>query len=346
MEHHPHHTHHRVHHRKKKISKAIFIVLLVLIFGFAGARFLDGYFSSNSNTATTTPTVTKPKPKPTPKPVTPVTPVAKPFEQLKISVLPEKVVQGDPVLIYIDGLTTTSNIKSFTIDGRPLSIFLYKGYVTALFGADLRAPAGTFPLVLTFLDGKEIKGEVTIGVRPDVRKNFGIPEKFGGDTPQAEKDLIKSLIDESNIINSLPITYTKLWTEDFGSPLEGSLKVDDPFGYTRVTGNSVLSHKGTDLYAPIGTPVYAMNKGVVHLSRDLHNGGGTVIINHGQGLQTVYMHLSVMKVVEGQEVQKGDVIGLTGDTGYVLHPHLHLTVRVWEIAVDAMTFLEIFGEDN
>lgn len=335
--------HHRTHHLRKKVSKVIFSITILLLVGFAGMRFLDAYFSSSGNTATTTtPVVTKPKP----KPETPITPVSKPFDQQKIEVLPKKIQQGDPALIFIDGLTTTANIKSFTIDGRPLSIFLYKGYVTALFGVDLRAPAGTFPLVLTYLDGKEIKGEITIDVRPEVRENFGIPEKFGGNTPQAEKDLIKSLIDESNVINSLPITYQRYWKEDFGLPLKIPIEVDDPFGVTRVTGNSILSHKGTDLNASIGTPVYAMNLGVVSLARNLHNGGGTVIIDHGQGLQTVYMHLSETKMIEGQSVEKGDLIGLSGDTGYVLHPHLHLTVRVWEIAVDAMRFLELFGEDK
>jgi murein DD-endopeptidase MepM/ murein hydrolase activator NlpD len=69
-----------------------------------------------------------------------------------------------------------------------------------------------------------------------------------------------------------------------------------------------------------------------------------VIIDHGAGVQTVYMHLSKIGVTEGQMVEKGDVIATSGDTGYAGNPHLHLTVRIWEIAIDPMKFLEIMGE--
>ena len=88
-----------------------------------------------------------------------------------------------------------------------------------------------------------------------------------------------------------------------------------------------------------------MNSGKVVFSGSLRNYGHTVIIDHGYGLHTVYMHLSERRVELNQAVGKSELIGLSGDTGYVLGPHLHLSVRINSISIDPMKFMEIFGED-
>jgi murein DD-endopeptidase MepM/ murein hydrolase activator NlpD len=56
------------------------------------------------------------------------------------------------------------------------------------------------------------------------------------------------------------------------------------------------------------------------------------------------MHLSEIIVVKGQMVEKGVLLGKSGDTGYTLNPHLHLTVRIWDVSIDPIKFLELFGE--
>lgn len=263
-----------------------------------------------------------------------------------LSITPETIQQGEPALITVEGVTSTSSVKSFTFNGRRLVTFLYKGQVTALLGINLRAAPGTFPLVLTLNDGRQSQQNFVIKERVIVRVPFGIPEKLGGNTPEAEKELISTLVQEGKIINAIPTSNEKLWSENFGLPLTGPLVVEDIYGYTRITGNSTLSHKGTDLRAPIGTPVYAMNRGLVRFTDYLRNYGNAVVIDHGLGLQTVYMHLSKISVNEGQMVEKGDLIGMSGDTGYVLSPHLHLSVRIWGVAVDPMKFLELLGSEN
>ena len=106
-----------------------------------------------------------------------------------------------------------------------------------------------------------------------------------------------------------------------------------------------MPHKGVDLNAPMGTPVYSMNKGVVKFATSTRNYGMTILVDHGVGLQTVYMHLSEIKVTNGQAVEKGELLGLSGDTGYVLNPHLHVTVRIWDVSIDTMKFLELLGEN-
>ncbi len=248
-------------------------------------------------------------------------------------------------MIVVEGLTSTSSIASFTFDKRPLNFFIYDSYVTAFFGADLYQTPGTLPLILTLKDGMQVKGSLVIEPRKRVTEPYTIPDKLGGNTPESIRTLVTTLAAEGKIINALPSAREVMWTEKFRAPLDtplnGSLVIDDPYGYTRIIGNFSMPHKGTDLVADIGTKVYAMNKGIVRLASTFRNYGNTIVIDHGGGVQTVYMHLSEMGVVEGQPVEKDEVIGLTGDTGYADHPHLHVSVKIWDIAIDPMRFLEL-----
>jgi murein DD-endopeptidase MepM/ murein hydrolase activator NlpD len=103
-----------------------------------------------------------------------------------------------------------------------------------------------------------------------------------------------------------------------------------------------ITHKGTDFRAVEGTPVLAMNRGVVRLVQEGRNYGKTVIIDHGLGLQTFYMHLSKINVKVGELVLSGQIIGLSGMTGYAEAAHLHTTVRIGEVSIDPVRFLGLF----
>ncbi len=326
--------------RGQKIRKILLVAISLMLLGVLVTIYLYMSSAMRENNkkivATSTPTVSVSEPASTPTTASGPT----------LSITPETIQQGEPALITVEGVTSTSSVKSFTFNNRRLVTFLYKGQVTALLGINLRETPGTFPLVLTLNDGRQSQQNFVIRERPIVRRPFGIPEKLGGNTPESEKELISTLVQEGKIINAVPTSNERLWSENFGLPLPGPLVVTDPYGYTRITGNSTLSHKGTDLQAPMGTPVYAMNRGLVRFTDYLRNYGNAVVIDHGLGLQTVYMHLSEISVTDGQTVEKGDLIGMSGDTGYVLDHHLHLTVRIWGVAVDPMKFLELLGSEN
>ncbi|MBA3733055.1 M23 family metallopeptidase [Patescibacteria group bacterium] len=103
-----------------------------------------------------------------------------------------------------------------------------------------------------------------------------------------------------------------------------------------------MTHKGTDFRAKIGTEVHAMNDGVVLVASVGRNYGKHIVIDHGLGVMTFYLHLSEINIKEGDLVTKGQVIGLSGQTGYVTAPHLHLSVRINNISVDPMKFMELF----
>ncbi|MDP3875286.1 MAG: M23 family metallopeptidase [bacterium] len=283
------------------------------------------------------------------------------LERLSFSIFPDTILQGDPARITVNGLNFTSTdsispsttglgpsgllqaIKSLTFDGKPLPVFFYDGKPTALVGIDLRGKIGSYLLVLTLEDGQKIEKKLLVGKRIIAKAPFGIPEKLGGDTPEAEKELINTLIQESTIISAVPTSDEMLWSSGFRFPLADPVIVTDTYGYSRLTGASTISHKGTDLRATLGTSVYAMNSGLVRFVRNLRNYGNTIIIDHGLGLQTIYMHLSEMNVEVGDTVERGELIGKSGDTGYVLAPHLHITVRIGGISIDPMKFMELLG---
>ena len=125
--------------------------------------------------------------------------------------------------------------------------------------------------------------------------------------------------------------------------LEGFVKPSDaptssPFGPTRkyvgvskVTGEpceSTSVHRGYDMATPVGTEVIAPAPGVVVLADpDLYYEGGTVFLDHGHGLVSVFMHLSSVDVAEGDVVQTGDLLAKTGNTGRTTGPHLHWAVK-------------------
>ena len=124
----------------------------------------------------------------------------------------------------------------------------------------------------------------------------------------------------------------------FKRPLEGI--VTSLFGHRRFfNGQPRSPHSGLDIAGTTGTPVAAAGAGVVTLADDLYFNGKTLFLDHGQGLITMYCHLSELKVAKGATVQQGDIIGLVGATGRVTGAHLHWSVSLNGNRVDPPTFV-------
>jgi murein DD-endopeptidase MepM/ murein hydrolase activator NlpD len=130
------------------------------------------------------------------------------------------------------------------------------------------------------------------------------------------------------------------WVGRFQPPAEAD--VSGGFGAARVfNGQKKSQHTGLDFRVATGTQVSATNNGTVILARPLYFEGNCVMIDHGQGLITLYMHLSEFKVKEGDAVEKGQLIGLSGGTGRATAPHLHFAVRWHGEYLDPRTLLEL-----
>jgi len=136
------------------------------------------------------------------------------------------------------------------------------------------------------------------------------------------------------------VSAERLWAGRFVAPV--SAPVSDVFGTARVFNEKVQSrHQGLDFAVGPGTPVHAINDGVVLLARPLFFEGNCVVIDHGQGLLSLYLHLSEFKVKEGEEVHSGDLIALSGGTGRASGPHLHLAIRWQGVYINPAILLKI-----
>ena len=93
-------------------------------------------------------------------------------------------------------------------------------------------------------------------------------------------------------------------------------------------------HSGLDIPNPTGTPVYAPGNGTVAAAGEMNGNGRTVVLNHGQGITTQYLHLSKINVNPGEQVRKGQQIAEVGSTGQSTSPHLHYEVRVNGVPID------------
>lgn len=140
-----------------------------------------------------------------------------------------------------------------------------------------------------------------------------------------------------------------LWSGEFQLPMDS--KITSAFGNQRLFNGELKSyHNGVDFRAPVGTPVFASNSGVVRLAENLFYSGKVVILDHGNSIFTIYAHLSKIDVNVGRQVEKSQKLGLTGATGRVSGPHLHWGVKVNGTAVDPIRFVQVMasliGEKN
>jgi len=261
------------------------------------------------------------------------------FAATTVSVLPETILQGDPILVTVTG---SSSLKGIIFGTEHVPVFTYEGKSRALIGIDLSRQPGTYGLNIRFADGKVVKKTITVVGRQRIELPLGIPEKLGGNTPTSQKNLVDSLARENEGLRLIRTGTKAFWTKPFRSPLLG-LTVTDPYGYNRKTGVYTIAHKGTDFRAAEGTKVFAMNRGVIRIARAYRTYGKTIIVDHGLGLQTLSMHLSRINVNEGELVLPGQVIGLSGQTGYAEKPHLHVSIRINGISIDPIKFLSLFN---
>lgn len=118
----------------------------------------------------------------------------------------------------------------------------------------------------------------------------------------------------------------RYWSKPFQPPLPGC--ITSPFGVRRLHNGKPTGeyHAGLDQRGAAGSPIVAMTAGNIKLAREFTLRGGTVAIDHGQGFESIYLHMSKIAAKEGQHVAAGDVIGYVGSTGRSTAPHLHWTV--------------------
>jgi murein DD-endopeptidase MepM/ murein hydrolase activator NlpD len=161
---------------------------------------------------------------------------------------------------------------------------------------------------------------------PKIKVELSVDQKFTEPTPEQLKEIDESKKIKEEYLNR--VSPDREWAGRFVAPADAA--ISDVFGSERIfNGKTSSPHQGLDFRVPTGTPVAAMNNGTVLLARPLYYEGNFIVLDHGQGLLTLYLHLSEFKVKEGDVVKRGQEIGLSGGTGRATGPHLHVAVR-WQ----------------
>lgn len=130
---------------------------------------------------------------------------------------------------------------------------------------------------------------------------------------------------------SSPVKY---YSEPFMLPVKG--RVTTEFGETRTVNGAPTSyrHAGIDIAAPLNTQIIAANSGKVTLAMPLILTGNSVVIDHGEGLFSVYFHLEKLNVAQGDMVERGQLVGTVGSTGFSTGPHLHFTMSYFRSNIE------------
>ena len=232
-------------------------------------------------------------------------------------------VQGGLVLGRTDPATKIS------LDGRPVAVTPDGRFVMG-FGRDALETA-TFQSVAA--DGKQLVRKLKIRKRKyRIQRIDGLPSKMVTPSPAA----LQRIRAEGKVIRDARATFTPVahFAGGFIWPANG--RISGAYGGQRIlNGKPRRPHLGIDIAAPTGTQVVAAAPGRVTLAnRDMYFTGGTVIIDHGHGLSTVYSHLSAIDTKVGQMVKQGEGIGKVGSTGRSTGPHLDWRVNWFQERLD------------
>ena len=204
-------------------------------------------------------------------------------------------------------------------------------------GFDRDAPASATLTITKLGEAPEVHTLAIAKRKWEIERVNGVPQELVTPDPEMEARIAA----EQKLLNQARAKFDgRPWFESgFIRPVDG--RKSGSFGSQRVlNGTPRAPHAGWDIAAPIGAKVHAAADGVVSLSKEmLVMTGDTVMINHGLGLQTMYIHMNKILVADGQQVKQGDVIGEVGMTGRANGPHLHFAANWFSARLDPETLL-------
>lgn len=250
------------------------------------------------------------------------------FSAHAIALPDHEPVPGGVAVIPIDNRDT----QNLTFDGRRVMVVNEDGQHYAIVGLPLSITPGQHTLEHT-------EGNLAFTVKPKDYEVQRLTIKNKRKVNPYKEDM-ERIQRESREMNA---AFTQFQTSitpttDFELPVEGP--VSSPFGLKRILNDQPRSpHSGLDIAADEGKPIQAPAPGKVTATGDYFFNGNTVIIDHGQGLITMYCHMSRTDVKIGDRVETGQVLGAVGQTGRVTGPHLHWSVSLNNARVDPNLFL-------
>lgn len=257
-------------------------------------------------------------------------------ETFRAEISPGKISQGDPFVVKVTGLEASSPPSAVLLEKEILFSGCGDGCYIALGGVDLNTKPGIYKVTVTA--GRE-KRDLMLSVEktafPEIRLTLPKEKVF-----LSPEDIERTEREKERLTAIFRTITGKLWDGNFITPLGNS--VSTGFGVKRImNGKNVSVHKGVDIRGREGEEIRASNAGRVVLVEELFFGGNTVILDHGQGIYTIYMHLSKARVDSEDIVSKGDVIGLVGSSGRATGPHLHFAAKLQDMTVNPLSLISL-----
>ncbi len=256
---------------------------------------------------------------------------------------PAVLVNGAPMVFQVNPPTRVESLSGRWLDHLVFFNFdATKKSWYGIAGISLETHPGTYLLTLKAITsgGKEISFEQKVRVRSAKYPSIAVTvaKQFTEPSPEQLERINQEKTLKQDVFGR--VEPEREWSGRFRPPVNA--RISDVFGTRRTFNGKVQSmHQGLDYSVPPGTPVSAVNAGTVLLARPLFFEGDCVVLDHGQGLLTLYLHLSEIKVKEGEHVAARQEIGLSGGSGRVTGPHLHVAVRWQGIYLNPATLLAL-----
>jgi Peptidase family M23 len=256
---------------------------------------------------------------------------------------PRRVVNGSAVLFRVTAPATLTTLRG-SWSGHEISFRFENGCKCwyAIAGVSLDAAGGKYPLQLQGVApgaaDMRFASEVPVIAKHYPTTTISVAPEYVQPPKEVEARIEEEQALKKKVFSE--IAPDSVWGNRFLAPVDSNITA--VFGSSRTyNGIKKSSHLGLDFHAAVGTTVRAANRGTVILARNLYFEGNCVFIDHGQGLLTLYFHLSEIKVKEGDKVESGTILGLSGNTGRVTAPHLHFAVRWQGVYLDPETLLAL-----
>lgn len=255
------------------------------------------------------------------------------------TILNPKVSQGDVVIVRIAPQWQGSLVCVSALN-KHYQPNLY-GYV--YIGIGLHVKPGREGVLLVEC-GRGVRlssdyGEIVVSGKVFPKTRIAAPWRGSKTRTSSQVNAIARVFNERNM--SLPdLTNGKKYSD----PMNTTRDIVDPYGFI-YSNNPTLPHNGVDIRMAVGTSIKAVNRGIVALvARNFRAEGNMIILNHGTGIFSVYMHLSKINVKEGEVVVGGQVVGLSGKTGAgVREPHLHFNISIHGSYIDPLNFIDLIN---
>ncbi|MCX7679191.1 MAG: M23 family metallopeptidase [Spirochaetes bacterium] len=197
-----------------------------------------------------------------------------------------------------------------------------------------------FPIKINHVDFPKYKKILRLGEFSDVElftKKPWLLERIKNEMGKKEKIFSSMIPIQLRSTLSHPRNYHKVTSAFYANRFYEQYEMKD--GKKQLHGAKSMPHLGVDLWGTVGAPVYAIAHGKVELAEEMFYEGKQIIINHGGGMFSRYMHLSEISVREGDYVIAGQTIGRVGSSGMVTGSHLHVGVCIRRIYVDPISLL-------